>query len=90
MQEHYELTIVAVADDDQVSSLPTGVERCVVVTWQRAVFQVISEMCISSYWKWSTRAAATANLGIAFATNFVEITHHSPWIYLVCHSQCRR
>lgn len=57
-----ELTIVAVADDDQISSLPTGVERCDVVTWERAVFQVISKMCISSYWKWSVRADAVANL----------------------------
>ena len=51
MQGHDELTIVAVADDDQIMSLPTGVLRCVVVTWERAVFQVISKMCISSYCK---------------------------------------
>lgn len=42
------LTIVAVADDDQVSSLAVGVERCVAVTRERAMFQIISEMCISS------------------------------------------
>ena len=56
------LTIVAVADDDQVTFLAARVERCVVVAWERAVFKIISEMCISSCWEWSMRAAAVANV----------------------------
>jgi hypothetical protein len=34
---------------------------------------------------------AVANLKVtAVAMNFVNITHHASWIYLVGHSQCRR
>ena len=58
MQGHDELTIVAVADDDQIMSLPTGVLRCVVVTWERAVFQIISQVCVSSCCKLSMKPAA--------------------------------
>jgi hypothetical protein len=50
-------TVVAVADDDQVSSLAAGVQREVVITRDGTVFQIVSQMCISSYWKWSTMDA---------------------------------
>lgn len=42
------LTIVAVADHDQVPFLATRIERFVIVTWERTVFQIVSQMCISS------------------------------------------
>ena len=91
------LTIVAVADDDQVTSLTVGVERTVAVTRERAMFQIISEMCISSCdgcqqkgHQPLLKSGAVANVKSTVAMELHEVTHHVLWICLVGYSQCRR
>jgi hypothetical protein len=87
---------VTVADDYQVSLLTVEIERCVVITWQRTVLQVVSQVCVSSCWKLSIEAnvafgsAAVANMISIVATDFADTTYHAIWIYLVGHSQCHQ
>lgn len=50
---------MTMADDDQVSSLAARVERFVLVTLERTAFKIVSQMRVSSCWRWSMRAAAS-------------------------------
>lgn len=42
------MIIVTMADDDQISSLAIRIEGCVVVAWERAMFKMVSQVCVSS------------------------------------------
>jgi hypothetical protein len=83
------------ADDDQISFLAVGIERRAIIAWERTVFEIVPQMCVSScrgcQHQRPLEFDAVAKVKVTtVAMDFGDITYHALWIYLVGHSQCPR